>query len=161
MDRRTVMRGGLAAGALALLGVAPALAEPAANSYVTVADAEKYWKYGIVQRDLAELAYVGSVYDANLRYFAEQAVGTDEKGWRMRQLKTYADRVAEKLGEENVSFGYGMITTPGNNYVSIVDGIHWQVKGCAPGNAYDPKYWDQLSDGQWYMIGTPLHLIGA
>lgn len=154
MDRRTVMRGGLAAGALALLGVAPALAEPA-NSYVSIAEADKYWN---VQRDLAVLA---ENYDKAIAVRAQEAVGKDVRSVESGELLHFIHEVQKLMGKEYVSFGYGMITSPGQNYVSVIEGIHWQVKGMPVGNVYDPKHWAQMISGHWYMKGTPPHLIGA
>lgn len=158
MDRRELLKKlvGVLPGVALTAMVLPAWARPApVESYVSMAEADKYWN---VQRDLAVLA---KNYDWAIRVRAQEAIGKDVRSVESGELLHFINEVQKMMGKEYVSFGYGMSTSPGNDYVSIIDGIHWQVEGLPEGNAYDLTRWAVTDDGHWYMIGTPPHLIGA
>lgn len=147
MDRRELLK--------KLVGVLPGVALTAMvlPAWARPAPARVLW--GGTQHTLAENV------DYFLRLRAQDAVGKDLQSIEMQVgVLEYVADIRKMMGKEYVSFGYGMITSSGRK-CTIVEGIHWQVDGEAPGNVYDPKYWAVTDDGHWYMKGTPPHLIGA
>ncbi len=121
MDRRSLMRSGLAALGLSLVPTVPALTRTVA-SYVSPAETMDR----LANMRLAELAPF--------------VVGYPEKAEGI-YLGFFKFNV-EKLRREGISVDwyYGTICGPSTNRVSIVDTLHWKVGDLPYQQLTDPKY---------------------